>query len=126
MGNTTGGRNARKKGRYWAAFLILALLVLVFVVLSICIGTVNIPLAEIPKVLGKNGNNDTYTDIVMGIRFPRAAAAGILGGGLALSGYLCRPSSITPSRVPLHWGLIRRKAGGWPWSWWQPWEMRLL
>ena len=59
MGNTTGGRNARNKGRYWAAFLILALLVLVFLVLSICIGTVNIPLSEIPRILGKNGGDDT-------------------------------------------------------------------
>lgn len=70
MRNTTGGRNARKKGRYWAAFLVLAALVLIFMVLSICIGTVNIPVSEIPGILGKNGSDDTYTDIVMGIRFP--------------------------------------------------------
>ena len=105
MSNTTGGRNARNKGRYWAAFLILALLVLVFVVLSICIGTVNIPLAEIPKVLEKNGNDDTYTDIVMGIRFPRAAAAGILGGGLALSGYLLQTFFHNPIAGPFTLGI---------------------
>ena len=105
MGNTTGGRNARNKGRYWAAFLILALLVLVFLVLSICIGTVNIPLSEIPRILGKNGGDDTYTDIVMGIRFPRAAAAGILGGGLALSGYLLQTFFHNPIAGPFTLGI---------------------
>ena len=105
MGNTTGGRNARNKGRYWAAFLILALLVLIFLVLSICIGTVNIPLSEIPRILGKNGGDDTYTDIVMGIRFPRAAAAGILGGGLALSGYLLQTFFHNPIAGPFTLGI---------------------
>ena len=105
MGNTTGGRNARNKGRYWAAFLILALLVLVFLILSICIGTVNIPLSEIPRILGKNGGDDTYTDIVMGIRFPRAAAAGILGGGLALSGYLLQTFFHNPIAGPFTLGI---------------------
>lgn len=41
-------------------------------------------------MLWGNGADETFTDIVMGIRFPRAMAAAILGGGLALSGYLCR------------------------------------
>ena len=39
-------------------------------------------------MLWGNGADETFTDIVMGIRFPRAMAAAILGGGLALSGYL--------------------------------------
>ena len=39
-------------------------------------------------MLKGSGADETFTDIVMGIRFPRAMAAAILGGGLALSGYL--------------------------------------
>ena len=85
--------------------MILALLVLVFLILSICIGTVNVPLSEIPRILGKNGGDDTYTDIVMGIRFPRAAAAGILGGGLALSGYLLQTFFHNPIAGPFTLGI---------------------
>ena len=105
MNRVTGGSNAGNRGRYGAAFFILALLVLVFLVLSICIGTVTIPLQEIPRILGKNGSSDTYTDIVMGIRFPRAAAAGILGGGLALSGYLLQTFFHNPIAGPFTLGI---------------------
>ncbi len=69
----------KRQGRYTAAFAILLVLVLVFLVLNVCIGSVNIPVTEIPKILFGNGADDVYTDIVMGIRFPRALAAAILG-----------------------------------------------
>ena len=64
-----------KKSRYGAAFIILAALLFLFLVLNICIGSVNIPVSEIPKMLWGNGADETFTDIVMGIRFPRAMAA---------------------------------------------------
>ena len=63
-----------KKSRYGAAFIILAALLFLFLVLNICIGSVNIPVSEIPKMLWGNGADETFTDIVMGIRFPRAMA----------------------------------------------------
>lgn len=40
-----------KKSRYGAAFIILAALLFLFLVLNICIGSVNIPVSEIPKML---------------------------------------------------------------------------
>ena len=61
-----------KKSRYGAAFIILAALLFLFLVLNICIGSVNIPVSEIPKMLWGNGADETFTDIVMGIRFPIA------------------------------------------------------
>ena len=73
-----------KKSRYGAAFIILAALLFLFLVLNICIGSVNIPVSEIPKMLWGNGADETFTDIVMGIRFPRAMAAAILGGGAGI------------------------------------------
>lgn len=47
-------RSKRDKRRwYGAAFLILTALLLVFLVLNICIGSVNIPLREVASVLGQ-------------------------------------------------------------------------
>ena len=95
----------KRQGRYTAAFAILLVLVLVFLVLNVCIGSVNIPVSEIPKILFRNGADDVYTDIVMGIRFPRALAAAILGGGLALSGYLLQTFFHNPIAGPFTLGI---------------------
>ena len=95
----------KRQGRYTAAFAILLVLVLVFLVLNVCIGSVNIPVSEIPKILFGNGPDDVYTDIVMGIRFPRALAAAILGGGLALSGYLLQTFFHNPIAGPFTLGI---------------------
>ena len=106
-----------KKSRYGAAFIILAALLFLFLVLNICIGSVNIPVSEIPKMLWGNGADETFTDIVMGIRFPRAMAAAILGGGLALSGYLLQTFFHNPIAGPLHWEFPPGQNWSWHLSW---------
>ena len=61
----------RENIRYGVAFLILLILLVVFLAMNVCIGTVNIPVAEIPKILSGHGADETFSDIVMGIRFPQ-------------------------------------------------------
>ena len=58
----------KRQGRYTAAFAILLVLVLVFLVLNVCIGSVNIPVSEIPKILFGNGADDCD-----GYPFPESA-----------------------------------------------------
>ncbi|MCC8162471.1 MAG: iron ABC transporter permease [Lachnospiraceae bacterium] len=77
-----------KNRRYCLAFLILAALLLMLLAVNVCIGSVGIPFAEVLRILTGHGSDATYKDIVMQIRLPRALAAAILGGALALSGYL--------------------------------------
>lgn len=115
-----------KKSRYGAAFIILAALLFLFLVLNICIGSVNIPVSEIPKMLWGSGADETFTDIVMGIRFPRAMAAAILGGGLALSGYLLQTFFHNPIAGPFTLGIPPEQNWSWHLSWWLPLEMHCI
>ncbi len=95
----------RESIRYGVAFLILLILLVIFLAMNVCIGTVNIPVAEIPKILSGHGADETFSDIVMGIRFPRALAAAILGGALALSGYLLQTFFHNPIASPFTLGI---------------------
>lgn len=95
----------RTKRRYSAAFIILFFLLFLFLILNICIGSVNIPLSAISDILQGTAGNETNTDIIMQIRFPRALAALILGGALALSGYLLQTFFHNPIASPFTLGV---------------------
>ena len=68
-------------------------------------------------MLWGNGADETFTDIVMGIRFPRAMAAAILGGGLALSGYLLQTFFHNPIAGPFTLGISSEQNWSWHLSW---------
>lgn len=104
----------RAKNRWYGiAFLILAAVLLIFLVLNICIGSVNIPLRDVAAVVGeKLGLGDAAgtqvpeaADIVIDLRFPRTLAAAILGGALALSGYLLQTFFHNPIAGPFILGI---------------------
>lgn len=92
-----------RKKRYITAFLLLGFCVIIFVELNICIGTVDISLGDIiSSLLGKHIENER---ILWDIRMPRAIAATILGGALALSGYLLQTFFHNPIAGPFILGI---------------------
>ena len=92
-----------RKIRYIIAFLLLGISVLIFVVLNVCIGTVEISLTDIfTSIQGQKINNDR---ILWDIRMPRALAALSLGGALALSGYLLQTFFHNPIAGPFVLGI---------------------
>ncbi len=98
-------QRARERKRYALAYLILGLCLCAFFFLAVCIGSVNIPLREVLLVLTGGGENETYADIILQIRLPRALAALILGGALALSGYLLQTFFHNPIAGPFVLGI---------------------
>ena len=92
-----------KRMYYGWAYALLAVLVLALLALNICVGSVKIPLAEVWRIL--RGENGTGADIVLRLRLPRALAALILGGGLALAGYLLQTFFHNPIAGPYILGI---------------------
>ncbi len=95
--------NTSRRRRLWIGFsgLILALLVLFF--WNINAGSVHIPLREILSILGGNGSGSAV--IVRNIRLPRIFAAMLLGGALALSGFLLQTFFSNPIAGPFILGI---------------------
>lgn len=93
-----------RKGRYITVYLLLTAGVFGLLVLSVCIGSVRITLPEIAEALS-GGGEETAARILWDIRLPRAAAVWILGGALALSGYLLQTFFNNPIAGPFVLGI---------------------
>ncbi len=93
-----------RKNPYLIKYLLLFLLTLFLVALNICIGSINIPFSEVLGTLS-GGGDGTFRDIILQIRFPRTLAAAILGGSLALSGYLLQTFFHNPIAGPFILGI---------------------
>ena len=85
--------------RYRAAYLILAILLLALLALNLCVGSVSLPLSQVWAIL-RGQDPGAGADILLRIRLPRAVAAAVLGGGLALSGYLLQTFFHNPIAGP--------------------------
>lgn len=92
-----------RKIRYMAAFILLGVGVLVFLILNCCIGSVKIPMVDIISAV--KGNEIENSRILWDIRLPRAFAAMILGGALALAGYLLQSFFHNPIAGPFVLGI---------------------
>ena len=71
----------------WRPLIILLLLVLMFFILNISLGSVNIPLSEVASILlGDGAGEDPWRHIILDFRLPRALTAITVGAGLAVCG----------------------------------------
>ena len=75
-----------RKIRCFTTFIILIILIIILLIMNVCIGTVHISFKAAFATL--YDHSDRVGRIVWDIRMPRAIAAMILGGALALAGYL--------------------------------------
>lgn len=94
-----------KNRRYMLSFFILGMLVLAFLALNLCAGSVPVPFGSVLDILMGREADPVYQDIILKIRFPRTLAAAVLGGGLALSGYLLQTFFHNPIAGPFTLGI---------------------
>ncbi len=91
--------------RYAICFAALVASVVALTVLNIAIGSVSVPLGEIPGILLRRSGEATDVQIVWAIRLPRLLSALILGGGLALAGFLLQTFFNNPIAGPYVLGI---------------------
>ena len=87
------------------SFALLGVLTIVFIVISISAGSAEISPAEVVKILLSGGSDDTAEMILLKIRLPRTLAAAVLGGALALSGYMLQTYFHNPIAGPFVLGI---------------------
>jgi len=95
----------KRKLRWAAGFIFLLLLAAGFFILNILKGTSSIPAGEVLEALSGKGSGLPSHRIVREIRLPRATAALLLGGALAVSGFLLQSFFANPIAGPYVLGI---------------------
>ena len=92
--------------RYQIIFLALIVLIGVGIVMNVNTGTVNIPVVKIFKIIFQRIEEGSVdSKIVWSIRLPRLLTAAVLGGALAVSGFLLQTFFRNPIAGPFVLGI---------------------
>ena len=91
--------------RYSVVLTICAVLFVLLVLLNIGLGSVEVKAADIVKILLSQGGSETGQGIIWKVRLPRTMAGILLGGALALSGFLLQTFFNNPIAGPYVLGI---------------------
>jgi iron complex transport system permease protein len=94
-----------RRTRAVVVFVFLVIGLVVFFVLSLCMGSVSVPLDRLGDVLFGVDTGGIEYQVVWSIRLPRIIAAILLGGALALSGFLLQTFFNNPIAGPFILGI---------------------
>lgn len=92
-------------GRFALVMLVLFALLLFALVLNLAVGSVRMSLSEIWELLKKGRDASTESIILFNVRMPRMLLAAILGGALAVSGFLLQSFFRNPIAGPFVLGI---------------------
>lgn len=92
-------------GKHTASFIMLSVLLVISFAMNLSIGSVHIPAKALAAILFNGQADETFSTVVFDIRMPRALAAVLLGGSLALSGYLLQTFFQNPLAGPFVLGI---------------------
>ena len=97
--------NFRRRSRYFLVFAVLIFAFLAVIVMNINTGSVHISLEDVFRILFLKQGAQDDVNIVWQIRLPRIWMAAILGGALALSGFLLQTFFENPIAGPFVLGI---------------------
>ena len=97
--------NLRRRSRYTAVFITLAIAFFVIIIVNINSGNVHISISRILEILFTKSGDAKEVDIIWRIRLPRILMAAMLGGALSLSGFLLQTFFENPIAGPFVLGI---------------------
>ena len=97
--------NENRKKRIWFCFALLAVLVLLLGFLNLVTGSTRIGAGAIWRALFSPEHDSGQARILWNIRLPRLLAAAVLGGALAVSGFLLQTFFANPIAGPFVLGI---------------------
>ena len=94
-----------KKQRAGLYFICILILIAILIWANLIVGSSGMTASQVWSVLTGDRSEPVYTSIVLGIRLPRVVAGFLLGGALALSGYLLQTFFANPIVGPFVLGI---------------------
>ena len=91
--------------RLFLVFLIMLFFLTLLTAWNICTGSVNIPIADVCRIMSGNTENLAYHRVIGNMRLPRIIAAIVLGGALSVSGFLLQTFFNNPIAGPYVLGI---------------------
>ena len=91
--------------RIYIVFAVLGVLFVVLVLANISMGSVSVPVRDIFRAITEQGGESTNMNIIWQIRLPRLIAGIVLGGALALSGFMLQTFFNNPIAGPYVLGI---------------------
>ncbi len=98
-------KNKSGTGRFAFVMLVLFVLLVFALILNLAVGSVRLSLSEIWELLKNGRGASTESIILFGVRMPRMLLAAILGGALAVSGFLLQSFFRNPIAGPFVLGI---------------------
>ena len=95
----------KRTARYWMAFLILAVFLMILFVWNVNAGSIHLSVSEILNIIFRHQGDATAYNIIWEIRLPRILSVIILGGALSVSGFLLQTFFNNPIAGPFVLGI---------------------
>ena len=95
----------KRTARYWMAFLILAVFLVILFVWNVNAGSIHLSVGEILNIIFRHQGDATAYNIIWEIRLPRILSVIILGGALSVSGFLLQTFFNNPIAGPFVLGI---------------------
>ena len=95
----------KRTARYWIAFFILAVFLVILFVWNVNAGSIHLSVGEILNIIFRHQGDATAYNIIWEIRLPRILSVIILGGALSVSGFLLQTFFNNPIAGPFVLGI---------------------